>query len=93
MARMIDADKIKQQLRYLVSTCERVGDHSAADNFLDCIVLVDNQPTLSQDAGTVLATDERQNAPCDVCRFYPPSSGDGKPCCICPADCSSPKGE
>ena len=59
MARMIDADKIKQQLRYLVSTCERVGDHSAADNFRDCIVLVDNQPTLSQDAGTVLATDER----------------------------------
>lgn len=25
-------------------------------------------------------------APCDVCRFYPPSSGDGKPCCICPAE-------
>lgn len=24
--------------------------------------------------------------PCDVCRFYPPSSGDGKPCCICPAE-------
>ena len=23
--------------------------------------------------------------PCDVCRFNPPSSGDGKPCSICPA--------
>ncbi len=23
--------------------------------------------------------------PCDLCRYAPPSSGDGKPCCICPA--------
>ena len=24
--------------------------------------------------------------PCDVCRYSPPSSGDGKPCTICPAE-------
>ena len=23
--------------------------------------------------------------PCDVCQYNPPSSGDGKPCSICPA--------
>lgn len=23
--------------------------------------------------------------PCDVCRFNPPSSTDGKPCSVCPA--------
>ena len=23
--------------------------------------------------------------PCDVCMYNPPSSMDGKPCCICPA--------
>ncbi len=23
--------------------------------------------------------------PCDVCKFNPPSSGDGKPCTVCPA--------
>jgi hypothetical protein len=23
--------------------------------------------------------------PCDVCAYNPPSSCDGKPCCICPA--------
>ena len=23
--------------------------------------------------------------PCDMCMFSPPSSGDGKPCCMCPA--------
>lgn len=31
--------------------------------------------------------------PCDVCRFSPPSSGDGKPCCLCPADCRPPEGD
>ena len=25
-------------------------------------------------------------SPCTVCRYNPPSSGDGKPCCLCPAD-------
>ena len=24
--------------------------------------------------------------PCDMCRFNPPSSGDGKPCTLCPAE-------
>lgn len=23
--------------------------------------------------------------PCDLCAYNPPSSGDGKPCCMCPA--------
>lgn len=27
-----------------------------------------------------------QLTPCDVCRFSPPSSGDGKPCTVCPAE-------
>lgn len=28
-------------------------------------------------------------SPCTFCRFNPPSSGDGKPCCMCPADRST----
>ena len=24
-------------------------------------------------------------SPCDLCRYKPPSSGDGKPCTMCPA--------
>ena len=24
-------------------------------------------------------------SPCDLCKYDPPSSGDGKPCCMCPA--------
>lgn len=29
---------------------------------------------------------ENARTPCDMCRFFPPSSGDGKPCGICPAE-------
>jgi hypothetical protein len=25
-------------------------------------------------------------SPCDICRHYPPSSADGKPCSMCPAE-------
>lgn len=31
--------------------------------------------------------------PCDVCKFSPPSSSDGKPCCMCPATSRPPEGE
>lgn len=27
----------------------------------------------------------RRASPCDLCRYNPPSSGDGKPCSMCPA--------
>lgn len=29
--------------------------------------------------------DKEGISPCTFCRFNPPSSGDGKPCCMCPA--------
>lgn len=31
--------------------------------------------------------------PCDVCKFSPPSSSDGKPCCMCPAERCPPEGK
>lgn len=30
-------------------------------------------------------TTQKSVSPCDVCMYSPPSSGDGKPCCVCPA--------
>ena len=34
-----------------------------------------------------LAQADREGiSPCAFCRFNPPSSGDGKPCCMCPAE-------
>lgn len=29
-------------------------------------------------------------SPCDICRHYPPSSADGKPCSMCPAEPAEP---
>lgn len=33
----------------------------------------------------VAPEDLREPTPCDLCRYDPPSSGDGKPCTMCPA--------
>lgn len=30
-------------------------------------------------------TQEKPKTPCDLCLYNPPSSGDGKPCTMCPA--------
>jgi hypothetical protein len=30
--------------------------------------------------------DEQNIYPCETCIYYPQSSGDGKPCCICDTD-------
>ena len=67
-----------------------IGDGYIADNITHWMPLPvppgkdNNVPTKSQNE---LLT------PCDVCRFSPPSSGDGKPCCVCPADRRPPEGE
>ena len=38
------------------------------------------------------AWNRRHLYPCDVCKYNPPSSGDGKPCLMCPA-CASEGGD
>lgn len=35
----------------------------------------------------------KQMGPCDRCMFNPPSSCDGKPCCMCPASKIIKEGE
>lgn len=34
----------------------------------------------------IKALEQEPTSPCDVCRYNPPSSTDGKPCCMCPAE-------
>lgn len=41
-------------------------------NKLNFMLFVDQSPTVHL-------------SPCDVCAYNPPSSGDGKPCSMCPA--------
>lgn len=33
----------------------------------------------------IKSLEQEPTSPCDVCRYNPPSSGDGKPCTMCPA--------
>lgn len=35
---------------------------------------------------TVLQSAMRKQSPCDCCKYGPPSSADGKPCGVCPAE-------
>ena len=35
---------------------------------------------------SIKALEQEPISPCDVCRYNPPSSGDGKPCTMCPAE-------
>lgn len=36
-------------------------------------------------ADYILGLTNNVKTPCDLCRYAPPSSSDGKPCCMCPA--------
>ena len=40
---------------------------------------------LNKEIDKAKSRDEKAT-PCDLCRFNPPSSGDGKPCTMCPAN-------
>lgn len=44
-------------------------------------------------ARPTLTPPNEELTPCDMCMFSPPSSSDGKPCCMCPAVSRQPEGE
>lgn len=49
--------------------------------------LIDFSPEYASDEKAIEAWNRRTaNTPCDLCRFNPPSSGDGKPCTMCVAE-------
>lgn len=69
MARTIDGDALYQEF-------EAMGWYDNADRDLAEDKLL-RMPTLAQPNEPL--------TPCDMCMFSPPSSSDGKPCCMCPA--------
>ena len=56
---------------WVQAMCGRPFDEDEANRFAE--VVYDTLPSA-------------QPTPCDVCRHNPPSSMDGKPCCVCPAE-------
>lgn len=82
MGRLIDVDKFKADygMKDDCADCDKeLRGKSKACEFdrvytkMDFCGWLDDAPTVDV-------------APCDVCRYSPPSSGDGKPCTICPAE-------
>lgn len=86
---MSEAEKRKKDRKELHELLRAVEHAKNEDIALRAISLADyyllkteNQAKHIQD----LEARYRRAAPCDVCRYYPPSSGDGKLCCMCPAE-------
>ena len=76
MGRLIDADALLSEMeKYSDPTAREKNEYlfGMQQRLETCIELVDDAPTVDA-------------TPCDVCRYSPPSSGDGKPCTMCPAE-------
>ena len=78
MKKMIELDATLDALREVIVPAEDIGfGDELTDGYNDginmAVTVVSGLPTVDA-------------VPCDVCRFAPPSSGDGKPCTICPAE-------
>ena len=88
--RPIDADRLADGLTLHRQSTDQnhetdrqwaVGYNAGLDRALYSIAYA---PTLTQPNEPL--------TPCDACRYAPPSSGDGKPCDMCPAEGRPPEG-
>ena len=73
--RPIDAIELRQRMCALCN--QDYSDEPCEPS--DCVFVraINETPTLTPPNEWVM--------PCDACMYNPPSSTDGKPCCICPA--------
>ena len=83
--RPVDAEKYMELLKEQYLHHEAMGNKQVAKAWQGAMQLLYDMPTLTPPNEAL--------TPCDVCRFSPPSSGDGKPCCMCPAERRPPEGD
>ena len=80
--RLIDADRLKETISIIQADNDRPPSkwpEYGEMYYYEIFDMVDDAPTI--DAVPVV-----QGSPCDLCRYDPPSSFDGKPCAMCPAE-------
>ena len=75
--RPIDASRFAEILEQWKKDYLQDNDQQSADVISDVILQLDALPTITPPNEPL--------TPCDMCMFSPPSSSDGKPCCMCPA--------
>ena len=84
MKEQIEKQAIEEMARALCRDQE--GGNNHIDKCSDCvcygICIFIQEATRAYGAGYRKQSDL---TPCDFCRFNPPSSADGKPCLVCPA--------
>lgn len=72
---LIDRDALMQDISESVAFSVRKGETSQEVRGANKVISrIEVAPTI-----------ERPQTPCDLCKYDPPSSFDGKPCTMCPA--------
>lgn len=67
------------------SECDRCSLYKAIKKLNDIENILGDEYDLDR-LRELAQADKEGISPCTFCRFNPPSSGDGKPCCMCPAE-------
>lgn len=91
--RPIDGNALIERLNGLYTALRKEGEQKYSPEINTvAFVLMDAASALStlqaenESLRAELAQADREGiSPCTFCVFNPPSSGDGKPCCMCPA--------
>lgn len=78
--RLIDADKAEAVLRNIADHLKECGQDDLWPATYAAADIIKQQRTIDA-------------YPCSFCVYGPPSSGDGKPCTMCPAEAKRKEGE
>ena len=81
-----ELEQVKRELQAYKDTGLEPEDFKRAFHEDAVLKLAGQALGIAPDRLRELAQADREGiSPCTFCRFNPPSSGDGKPCCMCPA--------
>ena len=72
----------EKQIEEMAKVIDDIAHNAYIENYDDAVADSDK---IAKDLYNAGYRKQSDLTPCDVCRFNPPSSGDGKPCTVCPA--------
>ena len=84
---LAELEQVKRELQAYKDTGLEPEDFKRAFHEDAVLKLAGQALGIAPDRLRELAQADKEGiSPCTFCRFNPPSSGDGKPCCMCPAE-------